>query len=72
MEAQFVMNGDLIPIALKGDGVCGDLFNVTAVAWTADGSIQLFGYGLMGTHEGSLPVLPSNARIEVWSRGTLR
>lgn len=72
MEAQFVMHGDLIPIALRGDVGLSELFKVTAVAWTPDGSIQLFGYGLMGLYEGSLPVLPSGATVEVWSRGTLR
>ena len=67
MDIDFVMNGDLLPISAKGDGVVDDLFVVTAITWTGDGQVELFGYGLMGTYTGPLSPRPYGFKIEVWS-----
>lgn len=66
MEIDFVMEGDLIPISTKGTG-SDDLFVVTAIAWTGDGQVELYGYGLMGTYTGPLAPRPYGFKIEVWS-----
>lgn len=72
MQAQFIMDGDLLPVASKGDGNLDELLRVTAVAWTAEGNVKVFGYGLMSSEDLALPVLLSSESVEVWSRGTLR
>lgn len=63
----FVMEGDIIPISIEGNDVDDELLVVTAIAWTGDGQVQLYGYGLMGLFEGAIASRPYGFEIEVWT-----
>lgn len=67
MFIEFVIEGDIVPISTKADGIDDELLVVTAIAWTGDGKVQLYGYGLMGVYEGAIAPQYTDYMIEVWS-----